>query len=297
MSDLKSIKLGQLGDNSRSFSALDARTFVEGVQMTATCLVSKVGSGIDRNDSGFFTFYVKDVHANVYAARLFNAENFIENGFIAKSLENKPVKLIFIPQIFNGSWSLITECIENYSGEFDYESFRGRITTDAALIEFKHKTVFGNDVPPDYYTAAFNGICNGKCGGFMKLIESVAADLKNYTHVNGVNENDLYSIFFYTVKAYFAYLRKKEEFELVNQTYLLQVLMKIDAETEGHSMHSQIMDSCRAILGLGTPEHVLSHLIYNSFKHEENALWLIEKNYTLAKGMSVKLQNGTLINF
>ena len=297
MADLKSVHLRQLGDGSKHINMLDARTFTEGVQMEAICLVSRVGSGIDKNDSGYFTFYVKDVHANVYAARLFNVENFIENGFIAKSFENKPVKLMFTPQIFNGSWSLITGHIENYNGEFDYESFRGRIVTDSALIENKYKAIFGADICPDYYTAAFSGICNGKCGGFMKLIASVAADLENYVHVNGITENDLYSIFFYTVKAYFAYLQKKEEFDIVNQTYLLQALMKIDVETERHPMHAQIMDSCRAILEFGTPEHVFSHLIYNSFKHEEYALWLIEKNDTLAKGMSIKLHTGRLMNF
>lgn len=298
MASLREMNFSGDSMSGKSNKELNIRTLVEGVETTAVCLVTKVTAGLTKIETGFFTFYVKDVNANVIAARMFDVGDYIKSGFIAKAFENKPVKITFIPQIFNGSWSLIVKEITSYKGDFDYESFRGVVKVNSAVVENKFELVFPDKLlNPDYYSISFSSVCNGKCGGFLKLINAVARDLENYDNIDGVTDKDKYLVFFYTVKAYFTLLKKKEEFEIVNQTDLCNVLLRIDQETQDFSMHSQIMDSCRAILGFGEPQHILSHVIYDSIMSENYRFALIEKNNSLAKGSTVKVNNKTLVNF
>lgn len=290
------------GDYTDSDGAkeLNIKTFAEGIKMTAICLVTKSSAGLTQYGSGFFTFYVKDVNANVIAARLFNVDEFIKNGFIAKSFENKPVTVVFRPQIFNGSWSLIVEDIVRYTGDFDYESFRGRVNADSSVLDNKYYLVNpdGSGYNPAYKTEAFSNVCGGKCGGFFKLITSVAKNLENYTtSIPEISSKELYTVFFYTVEALYAKLKLSEEFELINQTELFNILTRIEAKCVSDPMHSIIMDSCRAIIDFGTPQHIVSHLIINQIEQEMYALELIEKNNALAKGFSTTVKRGVLINY
>lgn len=279
---------------------LNVKTFAEGCIMTAVCLVTKAYAGLTKQESGFFTFYVKDVNANVFPARLFNVNDFIKKGYIAKSFENKPVTIKFTPQIFKGSWSLLVEDIVPYSGDFDYESFRGKVSTDSSILDNKYYLVNpdGAGYNPEYKTVAFNSICGGKCGGFFKLITSVAKNLENYSNnIPGVTSKELYTVFFYTVEVLYTKYKLMEEFEILNQTDLFNALLRVESKCVGDSMHSVIMDSCRAIIGFGTPQHLIAHLIYNQIQQECYSLELIEKNNALAKGFSTTVRNGVLVNY
>ena len=279
---------------------LNIRSFAEGLKMKAKALVIHVRSGIDVNESGFYTFVLKDINANTISARLFHVENFIENGFVAKSFENKPVLIEFIPQIFNGAWSLILKDIKLYDGAFDYESYKGKINVDTSFIDNCYLEVFSksNPMDPAYYTASFSSICGGRVGGFMKLISSVARDLYNYVDYCGYTTTDLFTVYFYTVEAYYKLLKKKELFEIVDQAELFSILQSITNKISGSGLTNEIVDSCRTILGFGAPQHILSHLIYESIQKELYTFSLIEKNLTLAKGATYKISEGkTLLRY
>lgn len=298
MASMREMNFNNVSSQSEHTKELNIRTLTEGLETTAICLVTRVTAGLTKIEKGFFTFYVKDVNANVIAARMFDIADYIKNGFKAKAFENKPVKITFIPQIFNGSWSLIVKEITRYGGDFDYESFRGVIKVNTALIENKYELVFpGESLNPEYTTVSFCSICSGKCGGFIKLISAVARSLENYDNIDGITDRDKYKVFFFTVKAYYALLKKKEEFEIINQTDLFNVLLNIEQETVGDPMHSQIMDSCRAVLGFGEPQHILSHIINDLIQSENYTFALIEKNNSLAKGATIRIDDKTLVSF
>ena len=294
--ELRPMDLSEISSTNKAVRNLNAKVFVEGQTLQALALVVGVSSGLTKKEEGFYTFMVKDEEAHIFPARLFNVANFIENGLIASALKNKPVEIIFVPQIFNGSWSLIVKDIQLFDGIFDYESFLGKIRTDSTFVDSKYNVAFPNEVTdPEYGVVSFLEICGGKCGGFLRLMSNCAHDLENIVNSLDYTKQEIYQVFFCTFECYYALLKYKEQFHIVNPTDLFGVLNKIDVKTKDLPVHLQIMDSCRAILGFGKPSDILSHIIYNYIETEHKALDLIETYSIMARGSSKQLDSDKVL--
>ena len=127
---LSNISLNSQIESDERVGCLDIREFVDGKTFKRLAFVQKVKSGVSVYETGYYTFYVKDVNGNVLAARLFNVKNFIESGFTASLYKNKPVIMEFSSQIYNGQWSLVVDKIDLWTGDFPFARFRGSV--DAA---------------------------------------------------------------------------------------------------------------------------------------------------------------------
>lgn len=294
--ELRPMNLNDLAKSNKSIRNLNSKVFIEGQTMQALALVVGVSSGLTKKEEGFYTFMVKDENAKVFPARLFNVMDFVDSGLIASSLNSKPVEITFIPQIFNGSWSLIVKDIQLHDGVFDYESFLGKIRTDSSYVDSKYNVAFPDEVSnPEYAIASFLEICGGRCGGFLRLMNNCAHDVENLLDSLDYTKQEVYQVFFCTFDCYYELLKQKKQYSILNPTELLNVLARMDARTKNLNMHLQIMDSCRAILGLGAPSDVLAHVIHNYIQTEEKNLELIELHSVMARGASKQLSQGKVL--
>lgn len=155
---------------------LDIRKLIEGNSYDVLAYVNNVKSGITVNETGYYSFYVKDCNGNIIPARLFNVAEFYEAGFSANSLKNKPVKLSCIAQIVYGQWSLLVKEISEWTGDFDYKSFKGFVEYDEKYLTDEFSQT-GSFLPVNFCTKGLASICDGKCGGFALYL---ALYLRNF---------------------------------------------------------------------------------------------------------------------
>lgn len=75
---LSNISLNSQIESDERVGCLDIREFVDGKTFKRLAFVQKVKSGVSVYETGYYTFYVKDVNGNVLAARLFIFKNTIK---------------------------------------------------------------------------------------------------------------------------------------------------------------------------------------------------------------------------
>ncbi|MBS6773478.1 MAG: hypothetical protein KH239_00005 [Eubacterium sp.] len=94
-------------DDCEQIMDLDINTLEDGKEYDKVCYLLNYKAGLTKQDKGFYTFYVKDKNANVVAARMFDIKDYVDEGFTAMLMKSKAVKISFVAQIWNGSWSLV----------------------------------------------------------------------------------------------------------------------------------------------------------------------------------------------
>lgn len=270
-------------------SLLDMHNLVDGLEGSALALVMKAVPGMTRYEHGFFTFYVKDRRGNVIPARLFNVKDFSESGLVAKAYEGKPVQIKFTSQIFNGSWSLLVKEIELFNGKFDYDIFVGKVDFDEAMVRelFASRKLVLN---PDLLVYALPQICNGKVGGFGKLIEAAYKTLMGYASM--VTDFDvLLDVFVRSICGYFAKCKQEALHPVPNQVALLNAII---TGVQNAPNKNILTDSLQAIMGFGKPTFMESHLVYNAIVAAKNNLTIIEINNSAVKGAFVEVPGGRM---
>lgn len=278
---------------------LDITELVEGVHYEKLCYVTNSTSGVTKLDKGYFTFFVKDKNANVIRAQLFDVKDFIESGFMAKFFINKPVKLNFLSQMYNGQWSLIIKEISLWEGDFDYQAFRGSVVCDATRLKSVAGKVVGENylIPAEYSTVSLPTICAGRCGGYIKLMDSVLTELYNYKNLPSVDISCLLEAFFYTMDVYYDYLLKLNKFSIIPSSELFDLLKVLDSKIAKNPHRLEISEACRSIVGLVSPQHLYAHLICTSVKKYEEMFNLVYTNATLTKGSLVEVGGVALLRY
>lgn len=292
-------KMDSFGSEQPKVDYLDTTKLADGIRYRKVCLVVGNGAGISTLEKGFFKFYVKDVNSNIVRAMQFNIAEYIDSGFTALAFKNKPVEIDFIAQVYNGSWSLILKEITEWTDEFDYSIFRGSVACDSAWLKKLATGVFGSDetVTMDYSTSSLYSICGGRCGGYLKLVDSAARSLLNYKDMPTVNLNELLASYFYAMEVYFLYLKKKNEFQIIDQSLVYDMLGVMGQKVADSPFRFQILDACRSLLDNTKPQHLYAHLIYSTVKATEESFSLIHKNAGMPLGASSSIVGGELIRY
>lgn len=275
-------------DDCEQIMDLDINTLEDGKEYDKICYLLNYKAGLTKQDKGFYTFYVKDKNANVVAARMFDVKDYVDEGFTAMLMKSKAVKISFVAQIWNGSWSLVVKNIEIWNGNFSYENYIGKAEYSVDALEAVYESLFSQAINPEYYSEFFPSLCGGRIGGFFSVLEKSFTQLYSY-QLQSLNVQDLHRCFFICMDAYFNYLKLEKHFGIVPSQKVFEVINSIHFQYPESPYLNEITDTVLALTGLAKPQHIYSHLIYNIVKQTENMLELIYKNQAMPMGSTAVL--------
>ena len=147
-------------DDCEQIMDLDINTLEDGKEYDKICYLLNYKAGLTKQDKGFYTFYVKDKNANVVAARMFDIKDYVDEGFTAMLMKSKAVKISFVAQIWNGSWSLVVKNIEIWNGNFSYENYIGKAEYSVDALEAVYESLCIGEI---LHTALFLSITEPQC--------------------------------------------------------------------------------------------------------------------------------------
>lgn len=265
----------------------------------------KVGRSV--YDEGYYTFYLRDCNTNVVEARLFGLANFEDSGIATMSLEGKAVKIKFKAQIFNGRWSLNLESIEPYSGDLDFSVFNFRLekATIADTLDFIQRIdstgvlqkVFTQKWLAGFEHKSFSSVCDGACGGAIKMLQIMISYLYGYTSFPDVNEEELFMVMKYAMHYYFKFLISTEQFSIQRKSNKVEILGRMRDKLKDNVLYEAIIDTELALLEVDKPNHLYAYLISKAKNTALDNLNLLSVYHSLPVCTEAKYGGGVLLKY
>jgi hypothetical protein len=267
--------------DSDAVKYLDRTELIEGQSYERLAFVANNNSGIDRNENGFFTFYLKTIDNAILTAQLFNVNDFVRSGGIAKMLIHKPVKVSFIAQIYRGRWSLLLKDIKLWNGEFNTSLFLGKIKVDTdKILSASRKTEVFIDVA-SWEEASFSSLADGNAGAFAIMANAVLEHARNYVDLWGVEYEMFTTVILHTLKTLYIKYSLQEEMPFVPVNDISEKIYTQLSGITDKTIKAVCFESCSAIAGLCKPQHLYAILANRLINETITDLHLI---YT-CKGM------------
>ena len=282
---------------------LDLPTLEVGQEYVKAGYLYNVKAGTSVMQSGYYTLYFKDVKGNVVVGRLFNVVDFENSGLDILALKNKAVQIQFVVDVYNGSPSLIVSSISLYNGMFDYGSFIGkvdRVEEKFMWCEATFRKLLDDNsysLPQEYKTKSIASIYDGRCGGYVKVLEIVLSNIIAYQDVVGVDIYALGRIFKTVHQEYFRYLDKVNDLDFVTNSLKFQTINRIRLSSERTDETIIAEDILGALIGLNEPESISSVLIVDLVKGALNKLSLASIYSSMIVGASKKVGDVVLLKY
>lgn len=275
-------------DSRKSQINLKEEDLVNKVPFSRVCYVLNQGSGISRLEKGFYRLMVKTCDGLPVPAMIFDLKDFINSGLDVAALVGKFIELQGTPTIWNNSYSIVVDKIFliDQDNVEDKEQFLGK-TEDVDLLLQQCAGAFKNldncSIPSIYKVGSFPSIYNGEVGGYVKFIWKWIYQCMVYS--SDMN-SDFLSTLYYTIVYYGRYLDRINSSDVITCKDKIDLLKTIPT-ADGSNVNSVVLDSMQALLGLGEPEHLFAHVIYNTFKNTQvTATMLSDWRITVMGGAS-----------
>lgn len=228
------------------------------------CYVMDYSSGITKNQLGFYSLTIKTADGESIRAQIFNPKNFMTRGLDIASLKNKFILLEGVGRVWNGSYSIIVDEIYTVeqSSVKNREVFIGAIENLNEIFNecnniFKSKDLI---LPSIYKLNSYPSIEDGKVGGYIKFLWQWIFEVIPY---DSELDDDLVEVLYYTSNYYSKYLDKINVLDIVTDRDKINILKEIPPNVSNVS--SIVDDLLSSMLGISSPEHIVSHLLYDSF--------------------------------
>lgn len=268
-----------LNDEKKDDKFLRLGELEVGTQYSKVAYLQGFKSSISVISSGYYVFYLKDAEGYIGIGILNNVKDFLLSGKDMNAMKKKPVLINFLATEHNGSISLTIINIETYTEpDFPYEKFIGSVpnvvASSASVAGLFNKVLgAGHDLDIRYNTTALDGIYEGKCGGYVKLLEMVACDLAGFQNIANLSFKVLIDVLFEVQKAYFLYLYAKTNADLVRNADALEVLTSACREIENEQISPIVQDALLCLFGITeNPEQLYAILVVNAIKSKIKAL-------------------------
>lgn len=264
---------------------LDMTKIPEAVPVTKLAYVHDVKLGRTKYDSGFITFLLKDCHAKIVPARLFDVADAMMNGISIAGFKHKPVELRCIAQAFNGSLSLVIDGatgIKVYDGDFDYDMFIGKVESD--LTDYREALkgavadVDENWISRDWSRMPLESVADGKIGGYAKVVEIAFSALKPQM------TDELLQAFTVTASYYYEYLKTKQTMDVLGSLSAYKYLNTVTQRFSESESKLVYLDCLRSTIEMDKPLHLYAHLVKGAFRFAEQSLLLSQRFETQASG-------------
>lgn len=267
-----------------------------GETYTRLCYVMNVKAGISVLGNGYYTFYLKDMNANVIPARLFNVDGFTGSGLDAISFRGKPAMVTFETQVFNNNLSLVITGIKMHNGAFDYSIFLGKIESKEDLVKkIFEKYEVPYEIPTTFKTMSIQELYSGRTGGMMRLFVSTVRASLNYADL--VNFKDLLVVIQESFLFYAQYLAEKSKVSLIDAKTVYSLLHTVFMRNAMSDNLSAIIDACYALADEGDPKHYYSVMIKRLVTTELENADMAMKVRTMPAGMPISINNKIVLNY
>lgn len=287
-------KVDSLDSSKPAVEYLRISDLTEGLSYTKVALVSSAQAGLTKASSGYAKFFLKDVDSNVVMAFLFDVKDFAVSGITLNQLQGKPVEVKFIAQLYNGSMSLLIDGsfgVREWKGEFDREAFVGKIEFDEDAINRVGQMVYKNDdwkIPISYKLLSVDTIGQGRVGAFVKQIEMALQFVLSSGSLFGEDFGDVLRVFFIAVDCLF-WKNKQSDTSVMNIVERFDLVVRCSSKYRDDPLYPVILDTVKAVLGEGSPQHLVSHVISRAFNQALEVINLSCINKSLVVGASKHL--------
>ena len=262
------------------------------------CYVLNYSTGVSKTNKGFYSLFIKtaDEKSVTIPAMIFDPKDFIEQGLEIASLKGKFIKVTGNSQVFNGGYSLIVSEITKLESIDRPDAFIGKLNNLDEwfndLGKMSTEIDSSSPIPLIYKSKSYPSIYSGIIGGYIKFGSTWLLHLMVYFDDYG---ELLYKVFYNCYIYYSKYLDRLNLLPVVTTMDKLEILKSLPSGNDDVSIIT--MDSLQAILGIGKPEHLISHIIYENFRlvssiSEKDDLWR-----SIPKGGVKLLTDSTLRKF
>lgn len=290
---------------------LDINTLEEGREYCKVCYLERLKAKVSEVDTGFYTLVFKDINAATIVGNLWfksAGDNFIDSGEIANKLKRKPVKITFRAEVFNGSFFLKVWDVESYSGDFPYTKFIGVVENAQTLFDSTSnalkntlqletnplaQTNIDSILNQNYINDSLPQVYNGKCGGYVKLLQMVFYDMISYEGLPNVVLKDLIAIFYGVQDRYYRYL-KREDIDILTNTDKLNFIYD-SGDIANDTASSIIKGALGSLTGCFEANYLYSILVAESFKKNMKILNMCNTYTTMVKGMKKEMGDLCLV--
>ena len=253
-------------DKSKN-SLLDISTLQSGVYATnVIAYLQSFSTGVSRLEENYFTFFLKDKNGRVISARQFNVKDVVTTGFLASNFKGKLVYVNFMPQVFNGSLSLIVDDVRLCNEPIDTRMFIGVIEKSEDYLKVSNNILAKKGVKAEFPISisqeAFLGVYQGRYGGYSKFIYNVIKWMDSVCSNYRELDNKGLLITYHVLDLYKRYRQRKNTLDFVTIKEKLKLLNGA-REIEDENVCNIVMDTMSALMDMSKPEHIYANLIYD----------------------------------
>lgn len=265
------------------------------IKLKKICYVVDYSAGTSKLKEGFYRLLVKSVDGLTLSAMVFNPIDFINRGLDIAYLKNKFISIGGYPQVYNGKYSIIVETVDIVDSSIISNEVRMNFLGSIPDIDDIFETMsslFGKynlKLPEVYKYSTYSSIYSGRVGGYVKFISNWLCSLGVYFDEYG---EDLIKLFYYSVIYYNKLLARKAELDVITARDRFDIIRGIP--TNISEVSYVLEDVLMSIFDLSTPEHILSHILYNTFKSNRDLMYLQESWRTMPMGGVLKSDGLTL---
>lgn len=246
---------------------LDIATLEPGAEYHKVAYLYDLDIGTDRLEKGFFRMFLKDINGNIILGRMFNLNQDDERVFLeAKTLKGRAIDMYFRVDLFNGTLNLNISSFKLYDGLVDYSLFIGSISNVEKSYEFVTRLFnqFGIDnpkLPPAYKTDNFRELCDGKAGGYIKLLEVVSLMITSLDGIPGISREELMYTWFHVQDGYYNYLKRLRDLDVISNAEKLDMLYSFKRKVSSSDVAEYAVDTFCSLIGFSKPETVQSAIL------------------------------------
>ena len=268
----------------------------EGFHGSKIAFLQRVKRLWDRNDEPYLNFIFRTIDLSTVIGRKFRVTRDNQIGNEILQAQRRPVSITFETQLWRGSYVLLIEHIalasESYTSNF-FESFE---YADSLYDLLTAKCVKYNvpKISQKIKTLSFTSVLDGKQGGILHVLDSTFSSL---SALKGENfYPTLLIVLLECITPYIIYCQLLDKAEFVpksEQFSLLHHLNRIEQE----DIRAISMDTLSALVGICSPEHYISHIIYDNFIFALKQLNLLEKIKSSPKNTYIDYEGRKIISY
>lgn len=278
-------------DNKWSEMNLKESDFNGVGEITKVAYVSDVSSGISKNGDFFITLFLKTEDGLTISSKIFNHKMILENALDLQSLKGKFIRATGMPGVYMNMYSFIISGLEEIELS-KVENLEHFLKPNENLEEeFKElRGNLGQDVPEVFKIRTYSSIDNGRIGSYVSFCNSW---VKQCLSLNWLLEKEqvteMVKVLYTVIIKYEQYLQRINELDFITSIEKRQILPKISDDISHEDI---IIDDCLgAIMGIGEPNHLISHIIFKSFTLSKNMEELKKSWTAMLPGGVLKLEN------
>lgn len=265
---------------------LDMKRIPELVPVERVAYVHDVKLGSTKFDTGFITFYLKDINSTIVAARLFDVEDFMMSGVKVAAFKHKPVIFKCVAQEFRGALNLTIDGsagIRVYDGEFDAQKFVGAVSYDFTLMrdyvagcKLPDVKFLSDDgmlrVPTEWVRNPLESIGDGRIGAYARFVEIAFSCVAPF--LNDDTKDDVVQAFLIAAQYYYKYLKEEQNVKMIGKLNAYKYFAQFNVAYADSDNLLLYQDVFSAVVGISKPMHLYSHLIKNAFDYAKQMLYL-----------------------